>query len=116
MTIPASNEGAFSSTAAWLIGLVDGPVVTTVAVLALAGLALRMMQGKLALRHLGAVVLGIFLAIESPNIARHLFDAGVKENSEEPTAVLAEAQTEERETFDEPKKQTSSAGASVFYP
>lgn len=71
-----SADSAVLSTAHWLEGLLLGGLGTSIAVLAVAGLGLSMLQGRLPVRHGLRVVLGLFILFGAPLIASGLADIG----------------------------------------
>lgn len=66
------NPSTLGSAAAWLEAAIHGPVVTSVAVLAIAGVGFAMLRGQLSIRRAAIVASGCFIAFGAPSIARSL--------------------------------------------
>ena len=59
--------------AQWIEGLVQGPLAVTLAILAVAGTGLMMLNGRLPARRGAIVIVGCFLLFGAPAIARGLY-------------------------------------------
>lgn len=70
----APQGNTLAAATGWLEGLVLGQVGTALAVLAVAGIGLAMLQGRLAARQGVRVILGCFILFGAPSIARGLLD------------------------------------------
>lgn len=69
------GSGSFATASGWLIDLLDGQLVTTMAVLAIAFLGYEMMSGRIAVRRALRVVVGCFIVFGAPAIALGLLAA-----------------------------------------
>ena len=67
-----SDGSSLARAAGWVEALVQGPVMTAAAVLAIAGVGFAMLGGRLSVRRGVTVVLGCFIAFGAPAIARGL--------------------------------------------
>jgi len=70
----AYAPSALAGAADWIAGVLTGSVGTTIAVLAIAGLGLAMLLGRLSVRDGARVVLGCFILFGAPVSARALVD------------------------------------------
>lgn len=73
---PVPGSEGLSAASQWLIELLGGQFVTTIAVLAIAFLGYEMLTGRISMSHALRVVLGCFILLGSSAIARGLIDAG----------------------------------------
>jgi type IV secretory pathway VirB2 component (pilin) len=69
---PSSGPSALADAVNWAADLLLGTVGTSFAVLAIAGIGLALMSGRLQTRRAGMVVIGIFVLVGAPAIARAL--------------------------------------------
>lgn len=72
----AARDDSTASAAGWIEGTLLGSVGTTVAVIAIAGLGMAMLQGHVSPRRAIQVVLGCFILFGAPTIARGLVGLG----------------------------------------
>ncbi|MDP9421349.1 MAG: TrbC/VirB2 family protein [Pseudomonadota bacterium] len=86
--VPADGS-ALLAAARWLEGLVQGPVATTVALLAIASTGLMMLTGRLPVRRGLAAVLGCFILFGAPAIARGIMGAAPAVANPEPLPLPA---------------------------
>ncbi|MFC0590403.1 TrbC/VirB2 family protein [Novosphingobium aquiterrae] len=66
------NAGALAVASNWVAGLLTGTAGTTFAILAVAGIGLAMLQGRVAVCDGFRVVAGCFILFGAPAIAREL--------------------------------------------
>ena len=86
-----SDGGALLAAGHWLESLVQGPLATTLAVLAVAATGLMMLSGRLAVRRGLIVTLGCFVLFGAPVISRGLFASATSiAGSSGPAAPLVE--------------------------
>lgn len=69
---PTTDASSLGRAAEWIGAVVQGPIMTSVAVLAIAALGFAMLRGRLSVRRGATVVLGCFIAFGAPAIARGL--------------------------------------------
>jgi type IV secretory pathway VirB2 component (pilin) len=70
-----AGSNALVAAAAWLQGTVLGTVATSVALIAVAGVGLMMLTGRVHLRRGATVIVGCFILFGAPTIAAGLRDA-----------------------------------------
>jgi len=113
----ASGDGALLGAAHWIEGMMVGPVATSLAVLAIAGTGLMMLNGRIPVRRGLTVALGCFVLFGAPTIARGLFAsaASVAEpgSAGGPTAEAISAIPFPKSEPDKPQVSDPYAGASV---
>lgn len=73
---PPPGDGALATASRWLLDLLQGQVVLTIAVLAVAFLGFEMLSGRISLKNALRVVLGCFVLLGSATIAQGFMDAG----------------------------------------
>lgn len=66
------DSGSLVSVAARIDGVLQGSIMTTMAVLAVAGVGFAMLSGRRSLRRSSLVVVGCFIAFGAPAIAKVL--------------------------------------------
>ena len=66
------SNSSLGRAAVWVEATVQGPIMTAVAVLAIAAIGLAMLRGQLSVRRGATVVLGCFIAFGASSIARGL--------------------------------------------
>jgi type IV secretory pathway VirB2 component (pilin) len=82
----APNQGsALAASVEWVASVLTGTIGTSVAVLAMAGVGLAMLQGRLSVRDALRVVLGCFILFGAPAIAQSLL--GMGQNRSAPVAI-----------------------------
>jgi len=69
-----TGDASIAAAAQWTSGLLVGSIGTSIAVLAIAGVGLGMLQGKLSARTGLYAVLGCFVLFGAPTIAAALVD------------------------------------------
>jgi type IV secretion system protein VirB2 len=77
MVLPILAQAPISTSpigaaAAWLMATLSGPLVTTIAVIAVASVGFAMLSGRIELRRGFAVLLGCFILFGAGSIARGL--------------------------------------------
>lgn len=60
----------------WLLALLSGSIITSLCVIAIAGLGLLMLNGQVPLREAARVILGCFILLGAPVIAQGLMGFG----------------------------------------
>ena len=68
------NASSLGSAARWIEAVIQGPIMTSLAVLAIAAVGFAMLRGRLSVRRGATVVAGCFIAFGAPSIARSLTD------------------------------------------
>lgn len=79
MTSPSiANDGTWALTRGlqWILGVLTGDLATAIAVIAVAGIGLGMLSGRVTVRRGAGVILGCFLLFGASTIARGLWTAG----------------------------------------
>jgi len=66
------DQGALHDAGTWIIDLLQGPIAVSFAVIAIGGLGILLLQGRLPVRRGMTVILGCFLLFGAPAIARGL--------------------------------------------
>lgn len=66
------HAGAISSAANWLAGVLTGTAGTVIAILAVAGIGLAMLQGRVSVRSGLRVAIGCFILFGAPAIGQEL--------------------------------------------
>ena len=97
---PPPGSGNLSAASQWLVELVNGQAVTTIAVIAVAFLGYETLSGRMSFRNALRVVVGCFMLLGAATIARGFMDAS-------------------RETFDGPIQAApyvSAPGPAPAYP
>lgn len=82
-------QGSIAAAANWLSALASGSLATSLALFAIAGLGLAMLQGRLSLRDGMRIVIGCFILFAAPIIAKDLL--GLAHWQAGPTFAAAEA-------------------------
>jgi type IV secretion system protein VirB2 len=109
-----NGQPAIDGAAAWLLGLIDGRLVTLVAIIAVAAFGFRLMRGSLAVRQGLLLIAGCFLLLGARSIGEGLIRIGSgagtaalpADRQSAPLPPIAE--TKRRQTSDDPY-----AGASL---
>lgn len=70
--LPAEPHPPIEAAAAWIEALVTGPLATTLAILAIAGVGFQLLAGRFDVMRSARVVLGVFVLLGSLTIARAL--------------------------------------------
>jgi type IV secretory pathway VirB2 component (pilin) len=84
-----ASESALLGAAQWLAALIQGPAVTTLAVLAVGGTGLMMLSGRIPVRRGLSVALGCFILFGAPAIARGISSLAYSQAATERVAVPA---------------------------
>ena len=72
---PSPQGGSFAGASEWVLELLRGPLVTTLATLAVAFIGYEMLSGRISMRNALRVILGCFVLLGAPAIALGLMDA-----------------------------------------
>jgi type IV secretion system protein VirB2 len=107
-----NQPSALADAVYWVEGILTGPVGTSLAILAIGGVGLAMLQGRLSARDGLRVVLGCFILFGAPVIAQGL--AGIARVSSGPISSPAPAPLPKLTPPPAPKRDADPyAGASM---
>lgn len=106
------GSSSFAAASDWVGGLVFGPTVVTLCVLAVALLGFAMLTGRLPVRRAGLVVLGCFVLLGAPTIVAGLPIDFWMQAADGPPPVSANSILYERPTLP-PATYDPYAGASL---
>ena len=66
-TVQQSND-PITSALSWMQGILLGPIATTVAVMAVAGVGFMMLTGRMNWRYGATVIIGVFIIFGAPRL------------------------------------------------
>jgi len=101
--------GPISAAAQWITALVSGSMATILAILAVAGVGLAMLQGRLPVRRAISICGGIFLLFGAPALARSLID--LTSSSSPPSYVVVHESFPRQKTLAPVRTDDPYAGA-----
>ena len=110
--VTQSGPGAIEATANWLAGVMTGTAATVIATLAIAGIGLTMLQGRVAARDGMRVVVGCFILLGAQAIAQELLGL-VRWNTEPAVIEVQPASPPLAVPSPPPRNRDPYAGASV---
>lgn len=75
----SANQGGDPITSAllWMQGILLGPIATTVAVMAVAGVGFMMLTGRMNWRYGATVIIGVFIIFGAPRLVATIAGTGV---------------------------------------
>jgi len=116
VTPPLADPAAgapLADAAAWVVAAATGELATGAATLAVAGLGLLLLQGRLPLRRAGRALLGCFLIFGAGPVAAGLLHAAAATSEREAVADLPAAPPPRLAAPAQPEEYDPYAGAAV---